>query len=283
MLSHSGKWRQLAIHSAVAVMLAAFVPAPLQVLPTRMIDSIKRLGLQTSLQFCIDAGDVASYSGSGQTVQDMSDQNHDFTFGPTTGTEATDPTFIGVAGRQSSGEYWLGTIATRKMLVTPRGTWSDVHKNGSAFTAAFWHYHSGNGSGVFSTLEPSDPSQVGIAIGTFVGPPAGVWGMDVYSLTDITTYNSDLVIPTGQANFLAISLNEATGAYVIQTNGTTKTGTQAYTSTTEVASGQDVWVLPSSSASTAAGRLYNACFWTRALSATELLNLYNATKAKFGH
>ncbi len=54
----------------------------------------------------LDAGDAASYGGSGQTVTDLSGAGNDFYLGSTSGVESVDPAFNGVAGAKSGSEYF---------------------------------------------------------------------------------------------------------------------------------------------------------------------------------
>ena len=54
----------------------------------------------------LDAGDADSYSGSGQIWSDLSVEGNDFYLGATSSSQASDPTFNGAAGGESSGEYF---------------------------------------------------------------------------------------------------------------------------------------------------------------------------------
>ncbi len=65
---------------------------------------ISNLGLTSGQQICLDAGDSACYSGSGQQLNDLSGVGNNFARGASTGTGSDDPTFAGVAGNLSINE-----------------------------------------------------------------------------------------------------------------------------------------------------------------------------------
>ena len=99
---------------------------------------IDDLGLSTGLQLCLDAGDLASYPGSGQKWLDQA-QRYDFFLGATSGAAADDPTFNGVAGDLKDSTYWAldGTQFFR--YDTTNETWmQNLHKNGATYTFVGW-------------------------------------------------------------------------------------------------------------------------------------------------
>jgi hypothetical protein len=68
--------------------------------------AIRACGLGSNLLACYDFGDAACYPGTGQTIFDLTANDIDLALGATTGVEASDPTFHGVAGRLSDEEYF---------------------------------------------------------------------------------------------------------------------------------------------------------------------------------
>ena len=62
--------------------------------------------LTTNLKLCLDAGDINSYSGSGQKWLDRSGLGHDFFLGVDGSANTDDPTFNGSPGNASSNEYF---------------------------------------------------------------------------------------------------------------------------------------------------------------------------------
>ncbi len=92
-----------------------------------------------------------------------------------------------------------------------------------------------------------------------------------------------LTVPKGSAMFVALSADEATGSFVFQINGTQQTVSATYSSPSAAAAAlTEANVSAGNNENTNTGRVYNASWWNRALSAAELLSLYNSEKAKFG-
>lgn len=71
-----------------------------------LINIIRRLGLTSGLQLCLDAGDSDSYSGSGQQWSDLSGNANHYYRGANNTATTDDPTFNGTAGNLSASEYW---------------------------------------------------------------------------------------------------------------------------------------------------------------------------------
>ncbi len=71
-----------------------------------LLNAIATAGLPTGLVCCIDAGDSLSYPGSGQLVFDRSPTGATYTFGGTSGAEASDPVFNGTPGGLSEAEFF---------------------------------------------------------------------------------------------------------------------------------------------------------------------------------
>ena len=72
----------------------------------KLISILRSLNLTSGLLFCLDAGDSDSYSGTGQTWNDVSGSANHFNRGTTSGSDSTDPTFNGSAGALSESEYF---------------------------------------------------------------------------------------------------------------------------------------------------------------------------------
>lgn len=122
---------------------------------------LRRLNMTTGLVLCLDAGDSGSYTGTGQTWSDVSGQGNHYQFGATSGSDTTDPTYVG-AGLLSymtfdGGDYFV-----------PSGTPTfddDWHKNNGLFslmavvevpTAVMSSYHPIVSNGVGNNSTPND-------------------------------------------------------------------------------------------------------------------------------
>jgi len=91
---------------------------------------IDALGLGDGLACCYDFGESDCYSGSGQTVTDLSGNGLTLNLGATSGAEASDPTFNGVAGALSENEYFSFDGGDYFTLASANPTdINDLHKN----------------------------------------------------------------------------------------------------------------------------------------------------------
>lgn len=262
---------------------------------TSFINDIKNLGLGTNLELCLDAGDANSYPGSGQTWLDLSGHDYDFYRGATGSAEASDPTFNGTAGRQSSGEYFSFDGGDYFRAAQANPAWVEsIHKNSAKFTIAQWCYLSGATTtsvrwGDTGTASRSDGSayagfQFGHSASSLrrlnLAISVGGSGGWAYLKDSAAACNNTAW------NFIAVSMDEAAGALSFQINGTSESySSQTYSSpdsgsaesTLEIG-GTGAGVAPDASG----GRIGAYAGWSRALSAAELASLFEATRGKFG-
>lgn len=102
--------------------------------PRTFAQMIQSAGQAAALELCLDAADAACFGGTGQTLFDTSGAGNDFMRGNSTNANATDPSFVGVAGDLSENT-WLqfdgGDILTATAGVTFCDGW---HHDGAAFT-----------------------------------------------------------------------------------------------------------------------------------------------------
>lgn len=105
---------------------------------------LRRLGLTTGLQACYDAGHESSYSGSGQTWNDLTGNGNHLYLGPDGSATAADPTFSGTAGRRSVAENFSVDGADYFRLSVANPTWlNNIHKDNAVFTFLYWIYQTG--------------------------------------------------------------------------------------------------------------------------------------------
>jgi hypothetical protein len=255
--------------------------------------------LLTNLKLCLDAGDSASYSGTGQSWLDTSGNGHDFFRGTTSGSQASDPTFNGTAGARTAANYWLfdgGDIFT---YYTTNETWmQNLHKNNAAFSFAAWMYavDSAINHGVFATAQ-DDTTETGVVAylndnGTnlninFIVRNAGAAVLSVGTLGEV----GGGALTSGAWNYVSMSLNEATGAGGIlwNCNGTAiaevedstysspATGSASQTMTLGTGGGSAGSPMPSGS------RYAMLAMWEgTALTAQQLDNIFQVTRGRFG-
>lgn len=263
--------------------------SPFGFAPGTMQSAIERLGLTSGLKLCLDASDINSYSGSGQSWLDTSGNGYDFFRGTTSASQATDPTFNGVAGAQSSSEYWSFDGGDYFTYDSANETWmNNLHKNNATFTIAMWFR--------LASLPGSSQGLAGAYAAT--SPPTDIgWEVNVgsASLFGFTAYSGGAVarsvfttgaVSAAQWLFGVISVDEAAGTGFVQVNSTQEAKTTTYTSpsasnanaTMRIGDGGD-GAAPIASG----GRIASTAVWEGiSITTAQALTLFEATRAKFG-
>lgn len=194
-----------------------------------MLKMIQQIGATANLNFALDAGDINSWSGSGQEWIDANGSGNNFYRGTNNTTEAGEPSFTGTAGRLSESDYWSIPSVTAASIFTEVGTQSylnDWHKNNATFSIIGVAYKpSGGGGTLFATAPLVSPGLI-LTVSSVNGritlqvAPSGFTHTTTTALTD------------NSLNFFAATVNEATGANgcTIQINGTQESFTSTYSS-----------------------------------------------------
>lgn len=261
-----------------------FTPIIPYVDPSRkMIDMITSLGLASGLQLCLDAGDLNSYA-SGQTWEDVSGNGYDFLRGSTSSSQATDPTFNGTPGGDSSSEYWSFDGGDYFTLGQSNPAWvNNIHKNNATVTFAAWvNLALGSQQFLSGTFNPSsgpmfewDVNAAGAlsyAVGDGSGPP-------------IYDHQSTATINASAWTFIATSVDEAGNAIMHQIGATQENASCTYPGPSSSNAGNIIKVGADGDGFgplLSGGRLAAFMAWSSKLSDSDLLALYNATKSKFG-
>lgn len=116
--------------SAIAAVGSSFL------LKSTLLQAVQSAGLTSNLQLCLDASDPASYT-SGQSWLDRSGNGDDFFLGTTSGSDATDPTYV--AGGVAS--YFSGDGGDLFTYDTTNETWmQNIHKDNALWSALFGFY-----------------------------------------------------------------------------------------------------------------------------------------------
>jgi hypothetical protein len=108
---------------------------------------------QPNLQWHLDAGDSASYSGSGQIWYDLTSNDFDFYRGRGAGASSDDPTFNGSAGGKSGNEYFSFDGGDLFELINAHsGEFiREVGREDVPFTLEYWIYF-GSRDGTIQSL-----------------------------------------------------------------------------------------------------------------------------------
>jgi hypothetical protein len=257
-----------------------------------LLSILTKCGQRDNLQLCLDAGDINSYSGSGQSWLDRSGGGYDFFRGATSGAAADDPTFNGTAGQLSDGEYWSFDGGDFFTYDSANETWmNNLHKNNAKLTLASWVWvpsaqFSTDSVQLFSTCGTATTT-IGVHLrvesANFVRFRAGngsgsAWALEVENNTSYTL---------ADWTFFAASIDEAADFAAVQTNNSVQTSSGTYSSPSSSAAAGTLTLARSAPAATDffinTGRMAMAMAWEgRALSEGELKAIYMATRARFG-
>lgn len=245
------------------------------------LQMIQAAGLDTSLDFALDAGASASFPGTGVLWSDLKNSN-DFRLGLDAADDgdADQPTFTGVAGNLSANEYFAldsGDFFGEDSNLTFAENW---HKDGATFTLAglFWFNATGSYN-LFSTLTAGSP-------GVQMINSSGSLGIRVRGASGTSALFTGAVtgIGNGSWQFLALSVNENGGAGASRgkRNTTEATFNAAYSSPASTGSGGPYNVCGINNGG-AGGACRIACLagWSRALSSGELGSLYALARNRF--
>lgn len=250
------------------------------------INAITFLGLTDNLRLCLDAGDSASYGGSGQKWVDRSGNGFDFFVGADVSATATDPTFTGSAGGISSGEYWAHDAGDYFTYDSTNETWmNNLHKAGAQYTIAAWVYL-GNATTVqrICGTTAATAANAGVSFDVSV---AGVPNVAVRkSGSSQFIVPSSISIPAAAWRFVAVSFSDTlstcrfrvNSALAFTSGGYTGASTANATNTMQISAGG-----LASSPLTSGSRLAMFAAWEGLrLSQDQEAALFTSTRARFG-
>lgn len=274
-----------------------FIISPYQLTaPATMIAAIQSLGLTSGLKLCLDASDVDSYGGSGQSWLDTSGNGYDFFRGTTAASQSTDPTFNGVAGAQSSAEYWSFDGGDRFTYDTTNESWMEnVHKNNAKFACAAWVRVPDSGSRQCLVGDHGDStSEIGFSIDILEPSPSlqprFVVNKAAGGSTTAFNFAHGSTLTANAWQFLAVRIDEGASEAMIQIQDDQDTGSGAYSSPSSSNASRTLQIADNGLSSgfpqpfSNGARLANISMWEGTIpTVADMVSLYNATKAKFGY
>lgn len=253
--------------------------------PKKVKEVLTKIGLSTGLILALDAGDGASYGGTGQVWSDVSGQNNNFNRGVGAGADAADPTFIGVADGQSN-QYWSFDGADYFSAVGSPTYANSFHKAGALFSFASFIYWPGvDSTQIFGTSRSR--SENGALI--FVRGSSSALSVAIQHGTGTTTaaeIESAGTVPTNTWVFLAGCFNAAAGAggsyLMINEAVTVANGTLTSPAVGNPAYSPGVGGVGNVALSPAGTRFGYVCLWNTAVSSVQMTSLYQATRKRYG-
>jgi hypothetical protein len=220
----------------------------------------------------LDAADINSYVGSGTSWKDLSGNGYN-------GTLTNGPTFSGTNG----GNIVFDGV---NQYVDVANTGTTLQFANTTFTVSLWIKTSSSASGTQLISKGATPSSGGWTIqlnsnGTVTVTTKGSTGFNTYDRTSVAIVNDNtwkniVVIYTTNTTTLA---SNTTSIYINGnlSNGTGTLGTIVYATTTDT-----VQIARRPTGNYWAGSWANTQIYNRALTAAEVLQNYNAVKARFG-
>lgn len=262
--------------------------------PDTLRSILGSLGLTSGLQVCLDAGDITSYDGSSQTWTDTSGGGYSFYRGTTSSSQATDPTFNGVAGRLSTSEYFSYDGGDRFTLAQSAPSWqSGMHKAGGAFTIIQWVY-----VGNLTSLAPTD---AGVGCGDNVSSSstddaiAFTNSSSTQNALSISVQNgsnsiignrSTLLLTNNAWQMAGVAVTIDTAAIRFAVNDTTETRTNAGSGGSPSSTNSHTPMVIGAVAADGYSSVSSGCriighaVWTQALSAANFAAIYSATRSR---
>jgi hypothetical protein len=255
---------------------------------TRFIDIIRGFGLDENLELCLDAADGQSYS-SGQVWLDVSGNGVNFNRGATSGAEASDPTFNGVANGQSSSEFWSFDGGDYFRCASANPTFvNNMHKNNAAFTIASW----------VRLGDITDSNNPICGTNAASGSAAGIYfGWQTLEQVALAVTNGSTIISNHVKAGTAVALNtwvmfsvtmdEAVGAngcaIGINDDFSFFTSTYSSPSASNASNTMDIGSFGNGVGPMFAGaRMGSVAMWSRPLSVAELTLFFERTRGRYG-
>lgn len=258
-------------------------------------ETLRKLRLLDNMQLCLDAGDRLSFEGGADTWRDLTGNGNHFYLGSGTGSDSADPTHNGVAGRRTGGEYFVHDGGDRFTLAQSAPAWqSAMHKTGAVFTILQWVY--------VATLSGLSPSQAGFGCGDSVssvdgrylsfgnsGSTQNALSLGIADETGSAAFgNKSTILVTNAAwQMVAVSVDIAAAAIVFAVNDTTEVRSPAVNTALSASDSAVPLVIGALAADGTAAvisgcRIAASAIWARALTTTELVKIFNATRARYG-
>lgn len=266
-----------------------FAPPFPPVINVSMKSTLVNLGLSTNLQLVLDAGDGASVASGSQTKWlDVSGGGYDHFRGTDATSQASDPTYNGTVGGQSSSEFYSFDGGDYFTYDTTNEAWMEsIHKDNAIFSFAAWVYPHLDGN---SNLLLGTRGSSGTGFSTFIvnSTPTAALRFDVQNAgVSVQAFSTTETTNTDAWNFVAMSFNETTGTALVNINGTAGTYTgKTYSSPAAGAASQTLQIGAIGGGNTpirSGSRLANMAIWQgTALSAANLAAIFTATRTKFG-
>ena len=232
--------------------------------------------ITNGLVLSLDAANIKSYPGSGNVWRDLSGNRNN-------GTLVNGPTFNSANGGSlvfnGTNTYVSCSIASAQIL------------SNNQFTANYWLQITGSARGDFFNIKNFNTPQddIGFFIDTdnklcvYFSVQGTITNNGVgsgYASISSTTFSRNII-------YNITCMKDASQKIVMYVNGVLDNNTYSTTTNTANVASTSLWIgsnriNATTPALTWPGNIYNVQIYNRALSASEVLQNYNATKGRFG-
>ncbi|MER8630506.1 hypothetical protein NKH55_12150 [Mesorhizobium opportunistum] len=133
-------------------------------------DLVKDAGLLTDLAMCHDPASRDSWTGLGNTLFDLSGNGYHMSHGASTAASTDDPTYTGVVGRETSGDYMLSDGGDYFQLIGANDSFIDSwHKLGANVSFVEINYYATNYGLSWATHSGNTVSNPPVGVLVFTG------------------------------------------------------------------------------------------------------------------
>ena len=248
-------------------------------------DAIEAAGESSDLVMCLDAGDIASWPGSGQQWFDRSETASHYYLGDTAGAEGIDPSFVGVAGGIAD-EYCAFAGANRCSPPSVPGWYQAFISSGAEFSLFAIERHPALGTHFVHSA-----TGTGLYTGTTLDINSGKTYFAIHNGSGVALAKAaDTALSANSWHAMAVSLNKADIGFMWADGGYLRVG------------GADTWsaafTSPAGSAypprlgstnhntglyySAAGSRIAGMAIWSRSLSKSALDALFALQRERYG-
>lgn len=243
--------------------------------PKYLYEIIKKLGLTSNLNVCLDVADPRSYDGSSQTWTDLTGNSNNYFRGPDVSATAKDPTFNGTANRWLDTTYFSFDGGDLFKETTDQSFADNWHKNNGACTilAVYYPINKAATTSLWYTQ----------CTGLLVRNTRVLRFAHNIDNSTLETNDSTATLTASTWNFIAAAFDEATTSLDLHINSTVEaktptasTSTIAPTDAYRFSGNDDTPTAPAENGE----RL--ACFaaWSTKISSTNVQLIYTALKSR---
>lgn len=252
-----------------------------------LYEIINGLGLTTNLKLCLDAGDAASYDPAVQTARwlDTSGNGNDVYRGTSAGGDANEPTFNGTAGGESINEFFSCAVEDFFNSVVTAPTWVNQMSSSTAQFTIFLVFGISTSNSNTTRLMGNKNELNSTSRGWSLEVPFAASNRKIRYLINNGTANQGVFTSatsfnTTNYNIVSVSADANTPSELININGTAESFTNAFTNTS--ATGGVAFRIGSSALNVNSKTYRCVAIWDTPLTATNLADLYNGIKGRFG-